>query len=66
MVMVEKVPVSPYLLPPGPDRRAMMAAMGITVCLLDYNDEEWADLRPAIATLHGSAALQEDDDARGA
>lgn len=40
-----ETPASPYLLPPGPARRAMMRDMGIRACLLDYDDGEWATLR---------------------
>lgn len=35
---------SPYMLPPGPERRASMLRMGIRPCPLDYTDDEWATI----------------------
>ncbi|MCF6379375.1 hypothetical protein L2K70_17325 [Nocardioides KLBMP 9356] len=29
------------MLPPGPERRALMHRLGIKPCLLDYTDYEW-------------------------
>ena len=43
-------PQSPYLLAPGPERRALMRKHGIVVCLLDYDDEEWAAMQEARTT----------------
>ncbi|GAA1932039.1 hypothetical protein [Nocardioides hwasunensis] len=59
---------SPYLLPPGLQRRQMMQRMGIRPCSLDYDDAEWAAIEAEATRLRGAStptATSADDDGNG-